>query len=127
MATPTRTPCPTTVSAPSSAIRPATARNTAGAAAQRCGWSLNRTDRTASNAQPTAKPSSATPVSTSALAGMNGAATRATATTRPAIMDADNDPTDADPERTVIVLRSLDTARGDDADRGRWWCSWVTP
>ena len=47
-----------------SEIRPARARNTAGAAAQRCGWSLNRTDSTASKAQPKAKPSSTTPVRT---------------------------------------------------------------
>src|SRR5215217_4418863 len=32
---------------------------TAGAAAHRWGWSLNRTDSTASNAHPSAKPSSA--------------------------------------------------------------------
>ena len=82
-----RNPCPTAVSDPTREIRPATARNTAGAAAQRCGWSLNRRDRTASNAQPTAKPSSTTPVSTSARAGMNGAATSVTATTSPAAID----------------------------------------
>ena len=61
--------------------------NMAGAAAHRCGWSLNRTDSTANNAQPSAKASSTTPVSTFSLAGMNGMATRTTAAISPAAMD----------------------------------------
>ena len=61
--------------------------NVAGAAAQRWGWSLNRVDSTASNAQPSANPSSATPVSAFSVAGMNGAATSATAAISPAAMD----------------------------------------
>ena len=79
-------------------MRPATVRNTAGAAAQRCGWSLSCTDKTASSAQPNANASSTTPVSTSAVAGMNGAATSATATTSPAAIDA----------ATIKAMRPLD-------------------
>ena len=93
-----RNPRPMTVSDPRSATSPATVRNTAGAAAQRCGRSLTRTDRIASNAQPTAKPSSTTPVSTSARAGMNRAVTSATTTTSPAAIDA----------ATIKAMRPLD-------------------
>ncbi len=82
-----RNPRPTAESDPRIEIRPAMARRTAGAAAQRCGWSLTRTDRTASSVQPTANPSSTAPVSTSAVAGMNGATTSAAATTSPAAID----------------------------------------
>src|SRR5215211_8083455 len=78
-----------TASDPNSNTRPATAKNTAGAAAQRCGWLLNRTDSTASNAQPRAKARSTTPVSTFSFAGMNGAATSARAATSPAANDAE--------------------------------------
>jgi hypothetical protein len=62
--------------------------NAAGAAAHRCGWSLNRTDSTANNAHPSANPSRTTPVMTFSSAGMNGAATRTTATISPAATDA---------------------------------------
>ena len=82
-----RNACPTAVSAPRMETSPATDRNTAGAAAQRCGWSLIRTDKTASNAQPNAKPSSTAPGSTSALAGTSGAAATPTATTSPAAIE----------------------------------------
>ena len=61
--------------------------NVAGTAAHRCGWSLNRVDSTASNAQPSANASSTTPVSTFSVAGMNGMATRTTAAISPAAMD----------------------------------------
>src|SRR5215203_5368601 len=67
--------------------RPTSAISAAGAAAHRWGWSLNRVDSTASNAQPSANPSSTTPIRTFSLAGMNGAATSATATISPAAMD----------------------------------------
>ena len=69
-------------------MSPATARNTAGAAAQRWGWLLNRTESTASNAQPRASASSTTPVRMFSFAGMKGAATRARAATSPAANDA---------------------------------------
>ena len=76
-----------TAADPLSETRPATAMNVAGAAAHRCGWSLNRVDSTASNAQPSANASSTTPVSTFSVAGMNGMATRTTAAISPAAMD----------------------------------------
>ncbi len=78
-----------TASDPNSDTRPATAKNTAGTAAQRCGWVLNPTDSTASNAQPRAKASSTTPIRMLSLAGMNGAATRARATASPMANDAE--------------------------------------
>src|SRR5215211_7621223 len=74
-----------TAADPLSETRPATAMNAAGAAAHRCGWSLNRVDSTASNAQPSAN--STAPVSAFSLAGMNGMATRSTAAISPAAMD----------------------------------------
>jgi hypothetical protein len=61
--------------------------NAAGATAHSCGWSMNRTDSTVNNAQPSANASSTTPVRAFSLAGTNGATTRATATIRPAAID----------------------------------------
>ena len=56
----------------------------AGTAAQRCGRSVNRTDSTASSAQPTANPSRIAPVITGSRRPAKGPATSATAATRPA-------------------------------------------
>src|SRR5215203_4945318 len=67
--------------------RPTSAINAAGAAAHRWGWSLNRVDSTASNAQPSANASSTTPVKAFSLTGTKGAAMRTTATISPAAMD----------------------------------------
>jgi hypothetical protein len=68
-------------------IRPASVKNTAGAAAQRWGWSVNRTDSIANNAQPKANASKTMPVRTFSFASMNGAATRTNAVTRPMAND----------------------------------------
>jgi hypothetical protein len=67
---------------PLSEARPATPINAAGATAHRWG-SVNRTDSTANNAQPKAKPSKTAPVRTFSSAVRNGAATRTRAATRP--------------------------------------------
>src|SRR5918993_5521419 len=76
-----------TAADPLSEATPATPMNVAGAAAHRCGWSLNRTDSTASNAHPSANPSRTTPVTTFSLAGTNGTATRTTAAISPPAID----------------------------------------
>ena len=68
-------------------MSPATAMTTAGAAAQRCGWSVSRTDSTASNTQPRANARSTTPMRTFSVAGMNGAATRTKAAMSPAAIE----------------------------------------
>jgi hypothetical protein len=91
-------------------MTPARARNAAGAAAHRCGWSVKRTDSTASNAQPKANPSSTTPVRTFSFAGMNGAATSTRAATSPAANDA----------ATINPMRPL----GGDCGRPGFWWSW---
>ena len=56
--------------------RPPSPMNRAGAAAQRCGWSVKRIDSTASIAQPIANPHRRAPVRALSSAGMNGAAAR---------------------------------------------------
>ena len=103
--------CPTTVSGPRSAMRPATVMNTAGAAAQRCGWSLSCTDKTVSSAQPNANASSTTPVSTPGLAGMNGAAAQRHRDHQPGGHRCGDGQSDASPERRLNRLRSLDIER----------------
>ncbi len=57
--------------------------NSAGTAAQRCGWSVNRVESTANIAQPSANPHSTAPVTALSCAGTNGAATRSSAATSP--------------------------------------------
>ena len=70
-----------------SATTPTTAMNRAGAAAQRCGWSPNRIDSTANNAQPSAHPSRTIPVWLCSWAGASGAMTRSAAAITPAAID----------------------------------------
>ena len=61
--------------------------NTAGTTAQRCGWSVNRTESTANIAQPMANPHSTAPVMSFSCTWMNGAATRSRAATSPVARD----------------------------------------
>src|SRR5215218_10443216 len=63
--------------------RPPTPTNSAGATAQRCGWSVNRTDSTANIAQPRANPHRTAPVTAGSSAGINGAAARRNPATSP--------------------------------------------
>ena len=65
-------------------VRPLAPSTRAGAAAQRCGWSVSRVESTARIAQPIAKPHRTAPVSALSLAGTTGAATRTTAARSPA-------------------------------------------
>src|SRR3954468_4714299 len=76
----------------------------AGTAAQRCGRSVSRADRTASSAQPAAKPSSNPPVITASRPPASGPATSATAVVRPAR---------SEPATTTAGRR-----RGDGPDAG---------
>ena len=62
---------------------PANAMNAAGTNAHRCGWSVHRSESTASIAQAAAKASSTEPVMTCSCAPANGPATSAMAPTRP--------------------------------------------
>ena len=84
--------------------------NAAGAAAHRCGWSLNRTDSTASNAQPSAKPSSTTPVRTFSFAGMNGAATRTSGGNQSSRHRSSDDQPDASPTHGLQASGFLEGA-----------------
>jgi hypothetical protein len=68
----------TRTSAPDSSMK------IAGATAQRCGWSVNRVDRSAINAHPTAKPISTMAVEKSASTVPTGRNARISAATRPA-------------------------------------------
>ena len=98
-----------TAADPTSRATPTTAMNTAGAAAHRCGWSVNRTDSTANIAQPSAKPSRTIPVSVCSSAGAIGAATRRAAAISPAAIE----PATINP----ILLRAVCGGRAGD---GRW-------
>ena len=80
-----------------SSRRPPSPMNSAGAAAHRCGWSVNRTESTASIAQPSANPHRTAPVTALSSAGMNGAATRSRAASESGGQRAGHDPTDASP------------------------------
>jgi hypothetical protein len=94
-------------------MRLARAKNTAGAAAQRWGWSLNRTDSTVNNAQPRANASSTTLVRTFSFAGINGAAMSTRATTSPVANDA-------------ATINPIPALRVDGGVPGcRWSLSWA--
>ena len=92
-----------------SAATPTTAMNMAGAAAQRCGWSLNRIDSTANNAQPSAHPSRTIPVWLCSSAGASGAMTRSAAAISPAAI-----------EPATIKPILLLAAGGRAGDSGGW-------
>ena len=66
---------------------PDTPMKTAGTTAHRCGWSVYRTESTASIAQPMANPHSTAPVMSFSLTWMKGAATRSRAATTPVASD----------------------------------------
>ena len=61
--------------------------NAAGASAQRCGWSVSHADSPASDAQPTAKPSSTIAVAKSTSTLLTGRKGSTSAATRPTTTD----------------------------------------
>ena len=63
--------------------------NTAGAAAQRWGWSVKRYERPSSVAQPIAKPHRTAPVMAVSVTDVNGAKTRMSAARTPVANEAD--------------------------------------
>jgi hypothetical protein len=89
--------------------------NSAGATAQRCGWSVNRTETTASIVQPSANPHRTAPVTAYSAAGRNGAATSRRAATIPVA----NEPATIQPMRPLDPgRRSAGGAAGDDGVAG---------
>ena len=77
----------TTASGARSTSAPDSAMKIAGATAQRCGWSVNRVDRTAMSAHPRAKPNSTMAVAKSTSTVPTGRNGRITAAAKPAASD----------------------------------------
>jgi hypothetical protein len=82
--------------------------NTAGTAAQRCGWSVNRWESPNNDAQPIANPHRTAPLTAASVTGTTGTKARATAARTPVEREAATIP----PRRQLGLVRGVDGPEG---------------